>query len=273
MKNGSIALMISLLVLVFSACADNTTTNKSDKVAHDVEPEGLQLIKKNCYACHNPNTNSHDDIIAPPLIAVKNHYSRAYSSKDEFVREMTNWIVHPEEEMALMMGAVNRFNVMPSLGISKEDAKKMATYIFENELEKPKWFAAHEKEMHGGKNGQGMGGNMWKKKIALVDGKKWHSDKATFEHIQALKRIGSNAKSLEQAGDFHQLAVQFSKELDNLLNDCTMEGPDHNALHKYLMPLMKKNKMLGQVKSVQRGAHILQKIQSQLEEYQNFFQE
>jgi cytochrome c553 len=40
--------------------------------------EGLLLLKKNCFACHNPNTNSHDEIIAPPLQGIKEHYLKAY---------------------------------------------------------------------------------------------------------------------------------------------------------------------------------------------------
>ena len=125
--------------------------------------------------------------------------------------------------------------------------------------------------MHGGeKNGQGMG-NRWKENITLQDGKKWQSDEATLKHIQNLQNIGENVTSLEQIDDYHQLSTRFSKEIDALLDDCTMEGPDHNALHKYLMPLMKKNKMLGKVKSTNRGEHILENMKTQLSEYQEFF--
>ena len=272
MKKLNFALIISLLVVLFGACAGgNSKEAKETKVSHKVNSGGLQLVKNNCYACHNPNTKSHDDIIAPPLIAVKKRYKKAYPSKDEFIREMSNWIEHPEEEMAVMMGAVAQFNVMPQLSISSEDAKEIAIYIFENEMEKPQWFEEHEKEMHGEGNGQGQG-NKWKESITLKDGNKWKSDAATLRHILSLQKIGKSTKSLGKVEDYHKLSTQFSKEISNLLNDCTMEGPDHNALHKYLMPMMKKNKMLGKVENVKKGERILNKIQTQLNEYQDYFQ-
>jgi hypothetical protein len=54
-----------------------------------------------------------------------------------------------------MRGAVKQFNVMPKQIFKKEDLEKIALYIYENELEVPDWFMAHEKEMHG--NGGRMG--------------------------------------------------------------------------------------------------------------------
>jgi len=205
MKKNSKALIISLLVLVFGACADKATSQENQSVvSSEAASEGLTLVKKKCYACHNPNTKSHDDIIAPPLIAVKKHYSRAYPAQDEFVREMTNWITNPTKDKALMHGAVNKFRVMPNLAISKEDAEKMANYIYNNDVETPDWFAQHEREEHGGdglkghekgmSNGKDHGhaggrSNAWMSDIALVDGKKWESDDITMKHIDNLQKI------------------------------------------------------------------------------------
>ena len=158
MKTHFKVLIISILVLVLGACTDEATSQKNQSViSTEATSKELTLVKNNCYACHNPNTKSHDDIIAPPLIAVKKHYSMAYPSQDEFVREMTNWIINPTKDMALMRGAVNRFNVMPKLVISKENATKIANYIYNNDIETPAWFAEHQREKHGGGKGMGNG--------------------------------------------------------------------------------------------------------------------
>jgi hypothetical protein len=56
-----------------------------------------------------------------------------------------------------MRGAVSQFNVMPKQIFKEDDIRKIATYIYESNLEKPAWFEEHEREMHGGKrNGMGM---------------------------------------------------------------------------------------------------------------------
>lgn len=282
-------LIVSVIVVLFGSCSDTTNSQDSQSsVSSESVNEGLTLVKNNCYVCHNPNTKSHDDIIAPPLIAVKKRYLMAYPSQDEFVREMTHWITEPKEDLALMRGAVERFKVMPKLAISKEDAQKIAQYIFENEVEAPAWFAEHEKQQHGGDAGQGRGkgmgnghghagqgggrSNAWMSDIALVDGKKWESDDITMEHIENLKQIIADNKVRDDEAAFKGLAKKMTKELDLLFSDCTMEGPDHDALHKYLVSLINKKDMLTEVDNQERGQKIVARIQEQLNDYERFFQ-
>jgi len=40
-------------------------------------PEGYRLMKTYCYICHNPEVKSHDQMLAPPMMAVKKHYKPA----------------------------------------------------------------------------------------------------------------------------------------------------------------------------------------------------
>ena len=62
--------------------------------------------------------------------------------------------MNPDQEKALMRGAVDQFKLMPKQAFAEDDMRKIASYIYDNELEEPSWFAAHEKEMHG--KGRGM---------------------------------------------------------------------------------------------------------------------
>ncbi|MCK5400925.1 MAG: c-type cytochrome [Flavobacteriaceae bacterium] len=123
-------------------------------VLTDTHNEGYTLMKNNCYVCHNPNAKSHDSIIAPPFAAVKRRYSMQYNNKEEFVDAVIDWALNPNEDKALMRGAVREFKVMPKLFLEKNELEKIATYLYENEVEQPEWFAAHFNEMHG--QGQGM---------------------------------------------------------------------------------------------------------------------
>ena len=126
--------------------------NQSNK-----ESEGYELMKTQCYICHSVTSESHDQIIAPPMAAVKMRYSRSYITKESFVEAVSTWAIDPKLENALMRGAVKEFNVMPKQIFKKEELEKIASYMYENELEAPEWFAEHEKEMHG--QGRGMGKN------------------------------------------------------------------------------------------------------------------
>lgn len=135
------------------------TEADKDKVNHK---EGQKLMETKCYICHNPNTASHDDILAPPLVAVKRRYSVSYTDRAAFVDAVVEWSTDPKEENALMRGAVNKFKVMPNLAYEAADMRKIAEYIYDNEIDQPTWFEAHFKEEHpnGMGTGKGMGRGM-----------------------------------------------------------------------------------------------------------------
>lgn len=145
---------IGLLVLLFSfSCqkSKKTSYEKSQSLA-DVHP-GKKIMEHKCYVCHNPTT-SHEERIAPPMIAIKKHYISKNTSKEEFINSMQSFIKNPTKENAKMFGAVRKFGVMPKQYFSEEDIKQIAEYLFENEIEKPEWFEAHYNEERG--NGKGM---------------------------------------------------------------------------------------------------------------------
>lgn len=148
-----------LLILSYS-CKKEKPNEGAENQSRDLISqsfEGYELLKNQCYACHSPISSSHDEIIAPPMAAVKMRYSRSYTTKEEFVEAMVSWAMNPNKEKALMRGAVNRFQQMPKQAFVEEDLSKIAVYIYENELEEPEWFAAHEKEMHAKGGGMGQG--------------------------------------------------------------------------------------------------------------------
>ncbi|PHR72893.1 MAG: hypothetical protein COA67_04105 [Lutibacter sp.] len=167
--NKKVILLVSVVAL-FTSCnqtkkegfvniaeANNNLALLTNKKLND----GYTIMKNNCYVCHNPNTTSHDDIIAPPFKAVKMHYTRAYDNKEDFVDAIVNWVQNPDEEKALMHGAVRRFKVMPQLPLPKKDLEKIATYIYENDVDEPEWMDDHMKEKQMG-NGEGKGNGMMK---------------------------------------------------------------------------------------------------------------
>ena len=131
--------------------------------------EGYELMKTNCYVCHNPKAVSHDDILAPPFKVIKMRYKRAYNERTDFINAIVTWVQNPNEDKALMRGAVNKLNVMPKLPLPTKDLEKIAAYLYDNDVEEPVWMSGHMKEMQGkgvGKGmGKGMGSGMGKGKI------------------------------------------------------------------------------------------------------------
>lgn len=157
-----------LLVFVTYSCDSSKKESKlSEKIKVEVlenEQEqnvSLNLLKQKCYVCHSVTSKSHDEIIAPPMVAVVRRYKMSYKDKDAFVKAVTNYVLNPTSESALMFGAVKQFNVMPKQPFEKKDIIKISEYIFENELESPEWFDSHfETEHPNGMMGKGRGKQM-----------------------------------------------------------------------------------------------------------------
>lgn len=135
--------------------------SKAEASSVQQKEDGYTLMKNNCYVCHNPKAKSHDDIIAPPFKAVKMHYMNANDSREDFINAVVKWVSNPNEDNALMPGAVNRFKVMPPLPLDEESLTKIAAYLYDNDVEEPVWMNEHMKEMKGkGKMGRGKGMGM-----------------------------------------------------------------------------------------------------------------
>jgi hypothetical protein len=144
--------LIPLIISIFNVEMDipvpqstqETNPIKISQTEGILDPEGLVLLKKHCYACHNPNTASHDEIIAPPFEGIKSHYSKAYPEKNQFTEAMVSFIQNPQAEKALMKGPVKRFGLMPKPAVTPEEIHLIVSYIEGNDLEKPSWWADHK---------------------------------------------------------------------------------------------------------------------------------
>ena len=160
MKN---LILFTLLLFALVSCNNekksSTQATLSNTKTAEQQEEAYTLFKNTCYACHSITSKSHDEIIAPPMIAVKKRYLMANPQKEDFVNAIVNFSKEPTEQKALMFGAVQQFKVMTNLNYKEEDLKKIATYIYENDIEKPVWFDAHFNEQRGGRMGAGRQGN------------------------------------------------------------------------------------------------------------------
>jgi mono/diheme cytochrome c family protein len=95
--------------------------------------DGRQLMEDNCYACHN--TQGTDNMLAPPMFRVKDHYWDDNISKDEFVKAIVDWVENPIEENSVMPGARRKFGLMPKQSFEAEELKAIAEYMFDNDLD------------------------------------------------------------------------------------------------------------------------------------------
>ena len=110
--------------------------------------------------------------------------------------------------------------------------------------------------------------------LQLNNGAKWKADSPTNDNVKNLQAI---VEKFNAAGDHslpaHQAnATALQAGLSKMVNECRMQGADHDALHKWLEPLMKQVNGLKLAGSEDAAAKQLESIQTQLNYYNQYFE-
>lgn len=124
-----IRFMIPMLALVSFSCDHQTTEIAA---VPEIRLDGKELMEKNCYSCHN--TQGTDNMLAPPMHRVKDHYWYDGITKDEFVTKIVAWCENPSEENSLMPGARRKFGLMPTQEFDKNEVEAIASYLYDQEM-------------------------------------------------------------------------------------------------------------------------------------------
>lgn len=152
MQNYSIFLVL-LLILV--GCKNNSK-NKPDSKQNsgvvesgqtDRPHSGKRILEQECYICHNPKA-SQESMIAPPMIAVKGYYIGDSTTKEQFTKDLIKWVNDPEQETKIP-NALLEFGIMPYIPYPDEAIAQIAEYIYDYDIERPKWYDEALKEGDG----------------------------------------------------------------------------------------------------------------------------
>ncbi|MCB9226715.1 MAG: DUF3365 domain-containing protein [Chitinophagales bacterium] len=140
-------ILVMMLAFVLKSCTQANNNEVAVNVSEKSETyyEGLKIVDQNCITCHLPKAGM-DNRIAPPLFAVKQHYYTKGMQETEFIKNMTDFLLSPKIEHSKMPNAIEKFGLMPNLGMNKEQYEAVALYIYRAELEKPGWFEEHHKK-------------------------------------------------------------------------------------------------------------------------------
>jgi hypothetical protein len=107
--------------------------------------------------------------------------------------------------------------------------------------------------------------------LALNNGAKWKADSSTKSNVAFLQNIAASAKK-ENLEGYHATAEQLQEGLNKMVKECKMKGPDHDALHKWLEPLMETTKDLKKQTAAEHAAATLKEIEKQLDLFSQYFE-
>lgn len=163
-------LCLGLLAAISAGCTDRTAGDgtsgnpsmpRPNPYAKVVTPsERLRLTNIYCGACHNVGTRDHDQLLAPPFVAIRWRYRMSFPDRESFIARIIDFTHDPVPEKTLMRGPVQRFGVMPPMPhVPEDELREIAIHIFEGEIETPVWWESHRETMRGqrGPNRYGSG--------------------------------------------------------------------------------------------------------------------
>jgi hypothetical protein len=107
--------------------------------------------------------------------------------------------------------------------------------------------------------------------LNLNNGAKWKADSTTLWNAGNLHAIITKAKQ-ESPGNYLQTATQLQEGLNKMVKECKMQGPDHDALHQWLMPLLEKTKELQKAATAGEAGKILTEIEKQVNLFPQYFE-
>ncbi|MBS1550004.1 MAG: hypothetical protein JSS94_09110 [Bacteroidetes bacterium] len=109
--------------------------------------------------------------------------------------------------------------------------------------------------------------------LALNNGAKWQTDASTRTHAQALNKLSEEFEKASKNGldTYHAFADKAQNELQELINGCTMKGPDHDALHLWLEPVLADVKNLKNSDNTNEAEIAVNSFFSNVKKFNQFF--
>ncbi len=115
---------------------------------------GKVLLASKCLICHSA-TASHDNRLAPPMVAVKMHYISSKTTQEQFANSIWEFVQEPTIAKGKMRGAIRRFGLMPQQEFKQHEIDLIADYLYNNQLDAPGWFEEHKGQNNKSKSNKG----------------------------------------------------------------------------------------------------------------------
>ena len=110
--------------------------------------------------------------------------------------------------------------------------------------------------------------------LTLNNGQKWKADAPTNENVVDMRTIVQNFSAVPHTdlSDYQILNSDLQKGVDKMIQECKMKGPDHDALHLWLEPLMKDVSELKKAGDIASAEKIFHLINERLGLYTQYFE-
>ncbi len=107
--------------------------------------------------------------------------------------------------------------------------------------------------------------------LNLNNGAKWKADSSTNKNVSNLYNVIADANPV-MLEDYRKTGKSIQAVINKMISECRMQGPDHDALHQWLEPLMEENKKLSEVTTTEKGKELFEMIRKHIENYSDYIE-
>lgn len=110
--------------------------------------------------------------------------------------------------------------------------------------------------------------------LALNNGNKWKADSVTTHNVVSLKNTADmfRVNPTPALANYQLLGADLTNNLDTLVRQCRMKGADHDALHKWLEPVMSLTSQLKTVSDTAKAREIFRTLDGKIDAYRTYFE-
>lgn len=110
--------------------------------------------------------------------------------------------------------------------------------------------------------------------LTLNNGAKWKADSMTNRHLVRLKTIANMFKvdPFPPVDQYHILSADLKGGLDSMVQDCKLTGAQHEALHKWMNPILRQTNELQNVSDTVAARSVFDSLDQRINLYYNYFE-
>jgi hypothetical protein len=110
--------------------------------------------------------------------------------------------------------------------------------------------------------------------LSLNNGAKWKADSVINHNVIRLKNTADmfRIKPSPSASAYQLLGSDLANDADTMIQQCTMKGPDHEALHRWLEPILDQTNQLKNITDTAAARNIFDAVDKRIDEYYQYFE-
>ena len=110
--------------------------------------------------------------------------------------------------------------------------------------------------------------------LTLNNGAKWKADSVTNHNLVRLKVTANmfRVDPFPPLNTYQILGGDLANDVDTMLQQCKMQGADHEALHRWLAPISNQSTRLKNITDTAEGRKIFDSVDRRINLYSQYFE-